>query len=142
MFGCKAKKPAIQIDPELYGAVQEFVIDGKKHGIDVEVMRDSLSYIVVLPLNQYLYGVYTPKNRQITINNIFIQDPYILKKVIFHELGHVFGLQHEKVGIMSTNENPDVVHTRYCPQDNTKGQANWELHKIMLYRDILMAQKK
>lgn len=141
MMGCRAKKAPVKVDPLLYEAVQEFVYEGEKQGIDTNVMVDSLSYIVVLPLDDNLYGIYTTSNRQISINVDFIRDPYIVRKVIFHELGHVFGLPHAEVGIMSTNENPDVVHNRYCPQDNPAGDANWELHKIMFYREILKVQK-
>jgi hypothetical protein len=140
---CKTiEKPLIEIDLPLWGVVNEFVADAEEAGVNATILRDSLSYIVLMPLDANLYGVYTPKNRQVSINYWAIKDKYILRKVIYHELGHVLGLKHDVIGIMATNQSPAKIHNKYCPDDNPVGLVNWELHKTVLFRKILEIQKQ
>lgn len=142
LLSCKAQERQVEIDPVLWGEVQNFIEDSKEYEIDLNPIRDSLEYITVLPLDENLYGLYTPKNKQISINFPSTLDEYILRKVVYHELGHVFGVEHESGGIMSTNLSPMQIHLKYCPLDNVMGEANWELEKMMLFREIKEIQYK
>lgn len=137
LIGCKVQeKPQVQVDPILWVTVQEFISDARNNGVDPSVLNDSLSYITILPLNDNLYGIYTPKNRQVSVNVFVPLDKYILRKVIYHELGHVLGLEHDVHGLMATGLMPLQIHNKYCPSHNPVGEENWELHKIIFFRKI------
>ena len=145
LFGCKVQeKPKVQVDTVLMKTVTEFINDAEANEVNLNAVRDSLNYITVLPIDKNLYGLYSPKTRQVIINVFVPLDETIMRKVIYHELGHVFGLEHDKAGIMSTNLSPSQIHMKYCPYDNPVGQENWELHKIILFRKIkeLQSEKK
>lgn len=141
---CKSRKieKKFEVDYLLWETVNQFVEDAENMGVDTDVLKDSLDYVVVMPLSEFLYGVYTPKNKQVSINMFVLKDSIILKKVLYHELGHVLGLEHDKIGIMATRLAPSAIHNQYCPDHNTFGNENWELHKLVFFNKILQIQNK
>ena len=141
-IGCSAQKRKILIDPPLLETVNEFINEAEMYGIDTKVLSKTIDYIVIMPLHPNLYGVFVPRTRQVMINGFVLDDEYILKKVVYHELGHVLGLDHDRNGIMATGLGPKQIHNKYCPDDNESGFENWEIHKIVLFRKILEKQKK
>jgi len=142
MFKSRKVDERFEVDHLLWETVNQFVEDAENMGVDTDVLKDSLDYVVVMPLSEFLYGVYTPKNKQVSINMFVLKDSIILKKVLYHELGHVLGLEHDKSGIMATRLSPSSIHNKYCPDHNLFGELNWELHKVIFFNKILKIQNK
>lgn len=122
------------VHPILEGDVEQFIEDAESYGIDTSVIRDSLDHITPFPISDYMYGVYTPFNRQISIHMRNCSNPIILKAVVYHELGHVFGIDHGSGGIMESGLHPLFLTVRYS--DPTV----WRLHRDSLFREIKRIQ--
>jgi hypothetical protein len=82
MFKSRKVDERFEVDHLLWETVNQFVEDAENMGVDTDVLKDSLDYVVVMPLSEFLYGVYTPKNKQVSINMFVLKDSIILKKVL------------------------------------------------------------
>ena len=123
-----------EVYPALRPTVEQFIADAETYGIDTKTIKDSLDYIIPFPIDNNMYGVYTPYNRQISINVRNCDHPIILRAVMYHELAHVFGVRHSSGGIMDTGIAPLILVLRYA--DN----QTWELHKKILFTEIKKLQ--
>jgi len=130
------RQPPTNIHPVLANDVEQFIEDAESYGIDTSVIKDSLDYITPFPISDYLYGVYTPFNRQISIHMGNCSNPIILKAVVYHELGHVFGIDHDSGGIMESGLHPLFITVRYS------NPLTWKLHKKALFTEIKRVQDK
>ena len=133
---CTSKPKPVSVDYYAYKYVKHFQKEAIEEGIDISTIKDSIDDIVFYPLKDMLYGVYVPSNRQIVINSRVDKDTIILKKVIYHELGHLYGLKHDVGGIMQTNMSDELLHRLYCPLENKYGKENWVMHKAYLFFKI------
>ena len=123
-----------KVHPILTNDVEQFIEDAESYGIDTSVIKDSLDHIIPFPISEYMYGVYTPFTRQISINMRNCSNPTILKAVVYHELGHVFGIAHDSGGIMESGLHPLHLTIRYSDP------LTWELHKKVLFIEIKKIQ--
>lgn len=124
------------VHPILETDVEEFIASAESYGIDTSVIRDSLDHITPFPISEYMYGVYTPFNRQISINMRNCNNPIILRAVMYHELGHVFGIDHSSGGIMESGLSPLQITLRFG------SPTNWVLYKSALFAEIKKLQDK
>lgn len=126
----------IEVDYEAFDYVEQFQSEAKLAGIDPSIINDSVDMVVFYPLHPSIYGLYANRNRQIILNSSIAEDTVLLKKVIYHELGHLYGLEHDKGGIMRTDMATSSIHDLYCTTENAYGNFNWDMHKAFLFYKI------
>jgi hypothetical protein len=125
----------IKVDEPLRPYYASFVNYIELNGIKSDYLARKIDDIVLYPLEEGLYGLYSPENRQIVINSKYLYSATILRKVMFHELGHVYGLNHSESGIMQTYQTPLDIYVSYF----TGGEYDpsiWESHKAQMVSDI------
>lgn len=132
---CSTKRLPVSIDYHAYEYVTKFKEEAEKNGIDGGIINDSIDDVVFYPLDKSFYGLYSPGNRQIVLNYLYHKDSILMKKIIYHELGHLYGLDHDRGGIMKTHQEPLDVHRLYCPLEGGSN-LNWEMHKAYLFFKI------
>jgi len=125
----------IKVDKLLVPYYISFVNYIEDNGIKSEYLVRKLDDIVLYPLEDGLYGLYSPENRQIVINSKYLYSATILRKVMFHELGHVYGLNHSESGIMQTYQTPLDIYASYFTGEEYDPSI-WELHKAKMAQDI------
>ena len=132
---CATKTQPVQVDFFAYKYVYEFKAEAELEGIDPEIINDSIQDIVFYPLDKNYYGLYSKINKQIVLNSLYAYDTIVLKKTIYHELGHLYGLKHDTGGIMGTSITEEQIHKLYCPTDGGSDKI-WEVHKAYLFYKI------
>ena len=131
------KATPVFVDYQAQKYVLEFYKEAESRGIRTEVIKENIDDIIFYPLEQGYYGFYSPQNRQVVINVVYANDSIILKKVLYHELGHVFGKFHTFSGIMQTGLYPKTILSRYSPAHGGTNEQ-WEKDKEDLWGSILL----
>lgn len=126
---------SIKVDEPLVPYFEEFVNLVELNCIKSRYLARKIDDIVLYPLQDGLYGLYSPENRQIVINSKYLYSTIILRKVMFHELGHVYGLTHSESGIMQTFMTPTDIYLSYM-NGSEYDPCIWELHKAKMAEDI------
>lgn len=131
------QKLVVQDNLEFY--YQQFVEDALEYDVNISGLEGKLTRIGYLPLPDDYYGLYNPFTKEIVINIIYYEDAIILKRTLYHELGHVLGLNHASSGIMQTYIPKEVIYLKYNPL--MYGNVNWDSDVKLLFRDIKYIQK-
>lgn len=130
----KSRLP-VKVDHYAVKYTSQFVEGLIENDINTKTLKDSIDSIVFYPLQYKIYGLYVPKNRQIVINSFYYQDTIIIRKVIYHELGHLYGLSHDTHGIMSTRLSELTIHKLYNPMYGGS-RKQWDIHKAYFFSEI------
>lgn len=139
---CCAKKEInnpIDAHPYSFQHVKKFLNTADTYGIDTKEVGRKIDQVLEYPLNQNLLGIYIPSDRHIVINSSITRDSITLKKTLYHELGHLYGLKHDSIGIMSTYLTPQEIHKMYCPLEGGSDEV-WKKDVDNLMKEIKRKQ--
>jgi len=113
LFSCTPRHRGTNVDSELYSIYVEFLEDAKSYGVNIDDYPN-LSNLKFNSLSEETVGVCITdgnllyKYRTVFVNTS-IKDPFLLKFITYHEIGHcIFGLSHddgEEISIMTPEIN-------------------------------------
>jgi len=138
---CAFKSEPVQVDNYAMKYVNEFVEDLIEHGIDYKIIKDKIDDVVFYPLASDYYGLYVPSKRQIVLNGFYYRDSTLMRKIVYHELGHLYGLSHDIRGLMATGQTVREVHNLYDPKYGGT-QKQWDIHKAYHFHRIRLHLEK
>ena len=131
----KSSAKYLSVEEPLKMFYSEFVSEAYKSGVDPRFLEKYVDDIVVYPLETNLYGLYSPKNRQIVLNSYYINSKAVIRKTLFHEIGHVYGLDHGEDGIMQTYMTPMQIYSSYTYEGEYDATI-WDCHTEEMMSDI------
>lgn len=129
------KSTPLKVDYHAIKYTNEFTKDLLENNIPIRTIKDSIDDIVFYPLESDTYGIYSPPNRQLVLNSFYYRDTILIRKVIYHELGHIYGLRHDTQGIMDTGQQVIELHRLYDPLYGGSNKQ-WDIHKAYLFHRI------
>ncbi len=132
---CTNNDLPIAVEHTLTEFYEEFVDYAECNDVKLSLLLEGVNSIVTYPLEDELYGLYSPANRQIVINEYYLYSDIIVRKTLFHEIGHVFGLDHAESGVMATYQTPVDIYVSYFTGEKYDPSI-WELHKAQMVSDI------
>ncbi len=120
---------SLSIHQEIEPYLDLFIEDAKKHGFDYSMVYDLDDITLTNFRERGLMGLtniwYDWDNRRGRIQmdeEFYMRDDSLeFRAVLYHEIGHWYGLEHEDCFIMHG-------HGFYYEVDNEKLHANWESH--------------
>ena len=147
VFSCNTAKPQVtfdtHIDDEIKEYVEEFILEGKKRGFDAKPYIKIIDSIRINYDMEYGYlGLYTPKTHEkfkffygtVDISPVNLGMPGLLKRTVFHELGHVCGYQGHPCGacldIMSS------VTRLSLDNEYANDKVSWDAKVDVLFKQI------
>lgn len=119
-----------EIDSLLVPYVDEYIQSANDYEIDVRSKLWGLRSIRYEGLKTGYLGIYVLDD--VLINRIYIGDSLMTRAILYHEFGHVMGLEHlckQCYLIMSATAD----HMDFGNMDNEE----WERYKRMYYRNII-----
>ncbi len=84
----------MKVAPELRKYVRMFRRDARIAGYDPGTLLKNIKRIEIRMLTPDLYGFYDPVKKIIVINRFYVNKYNLIKKVMYHEIGHSIGLKH------------------------------------------------
>lgn len=130
-----SEERSVAVENTLMESYQEFIDYAEQNNVDLSLLFGEVSSIVTYPLEEGLYGLYSPDNNQIVINEYYLYSDIIIRKTLFHEIGHVFGLDHAESGVMITYQDPVDIYASYFSGEEYDPSI-WESHKAQMVSDI------
>lgn len=127
LFSCSVHSQTV--DSLLIPYVEEYIQESEKHEVDVRKGLWGVRYIKLKPMKYGKLGTYTGKD--VLINDYFTDDTKLMRAVIYHEFGHVMGLEH------ICKECYYLMSSAVGTIDFTNmGDDEWEKYKTDYYNSI------